>query len=137
MSTAENVTPLKIADAKRAIRHVFIRDLMLDAEIGVYSHEHGKTQPIRINVDLTVSEIAHADNLENVVCYRTVTDRIKELVAARHVKLVETLAEAIATTCLEDVRVQVVRVRVEKLAAIAEAASVGVEIERAREPGPV
>ncbi|MBO6686284.1 MAG: diguanylate cyclase, partial [Parvibaculum sp.] len=39
MSQPENVTPLKIASAERAIRHVFVRDLLLDAHIGAYRHE--------------------------------------------------------------------------------------------------
>ncbi|MCE9649448.1 MAG: dihydroneopterin aldolase [Parvibaculum sp.] len=132
MTHSENVTPLKIADAARAIRHVFVRDLSLEAHIGVYAHEHGRTQPIRVNVDLTVSEAAHSDKLANVVCYETVVNEIKALVAAGHLNLVETLAEQIATQCLADPRVIVARIRVEKLAAIPEAASVGVEIERAK-----
>jgi dihydroneopterin aldolase len=132
MTHSENVTPLKIADAARAIRHVFVRDLALEAHIGVYAHEHGRTQPIRVNVDLTVSEAAHSDKLANVVCYETVVNEIKALVAAGHLNLVETLAEQIATRCLADPRVVVARIRVEKLAAIPEAASVGVEIERAK-----
>lgn len=132
MSQLENVTPLKIADAARAIRHVFVRDLLLEAHIGVYTHEHGRTQPIRINIDLTVSEAAHGDKLANVVCYETVVNAVKALVAEGHLNLVETLAERISTQCLADPRVTVARVRVEKLAAIAEAGSVGVEIERAK-----
>jgi dihydroneopterin aldolase len=43
---------------------------------------------------------------------------------------VETLAEEIADICLDDGRVRVVRVRVEKLDVFDEAVSVGVEIER-------
>lgn len=132
MNHPENVTPLKIADAARAIRHVFVRDLLLDAHIGVYAHEHGRTQPIRVNVDLTVSEAAHSDRLTNVVCYETVVNEIKTIVAAGHLNLVETLAEQIAAQCLIDARVIVARIRVEKLAAIPEAGSVGVEIERAK-----
>ncbi|MGB3809191.1 MAG: dihydroneopterin aldolase [Parvibaculum sp.] len=132
MSLPDSVTPLKIADAARAIRHVFVRDLLLDAHIGVYAHEHGRTQPIRVNVDLTVSEAAHSDRLANVVCYETVVNDIKALVASGHLNLVETLAEHIAARCLVDPRVIVARIRVEKLAAIPEATSVGVEIERAK-----
>ena len=132
MNQPENVRPLKIADAARAIRHVFVRDLLLDAHIGVYAHEQGRTQPIRVNVDLTVSEAAHSDKLANVVCYETVVNRIKALVASGHLNLVETLAERVAAACLEDERVAVARIRIEKLAAIPEAGSVGVEIERAR-----
>lgn len=132
MSQPENVRPFKIADAARAIRHVFVRDLLLEAHIGVYAHEQGRTQPIRINVDLTVSEAAHSDKLANVVSYEEAVNKIKAIVASGHLNLVETLAERVATACLEDERVLVARVRIEKLAAIPEAASVGVEIERAR-----
>jgi dihydroneopterin aldolase len=132
MSQPENVTPLKIANAERAIRHVFVRDLLLDAHIGVYKHEKGGTQPVRVNIDLTVAEAVHGDSLDNVVCYATVVERIKSIVAEGHLNLVESLAERIAGSCLEDERVRVARVRVEKLAAIPEAASVGVEIERVR-----
>tara|TARA_R110000868_G_scaffold64845_5_gene194579 strand:- start:3208 stop:3633 length:426 start_codon:yes stop_codon:yes gene_type:complete len=132
MTKSETVSTMKIADAARAIRHVFVRDLLLEAHIGVYAHEHGRTQPIRVNVDLTVHEAAHSDALANVVSYEAVVNDIKAIVAAGHLNLVETLAEQIAAQCLLDQRVSVARIRVEKLAIIAEAASVGVEIERAR-----
>jgi dihydroneopterin aldolase len=132
MAHPDNVRPLKIADAAHAIRHVFVRDLLLDAHIGVYAHEHGRTQPIRVNVDLTVSEAAHGDELAKVVNYKTVVDNIKALVDSGHLNLVETLAEHIAAQCLEDERVTVARIRIEKLAAIPNAESVGVEIERAK-----
>ena len=85
MAQAVTPFPRKIADAERAVRHVFVRDLRLDARIG-------------------------------------------------HVNLVETLAERIAEACLADLRVDAARGRVEKLAAIPEAASVGIEIERIQAP---
>jgi len=132
MTQPDNVTRLKIASAIEAIRHVFVRDLLLDAHIGAYRHEVGAAQPIRVNVDLTVSEAAHGDELSNVVCYATVVGQIKTIVAEGHLNLVETLAERIATACLSDDRVRVALVRVEKLAVIPEASSVGVEIERVR-----
>lgn len=130
MSSAENITPLKIASAERSVRHVFVRDLMLEALIGVYKHEKRRHQPIRVNIDLTVTEDLHGDRLDNVVCYEDVVKRVKAIVDDGHIHLVETLAERIATVCLGDTRVKVARVRVEKLEAISEAASVGVEIER-------
>ena len=40
----------------KRIRHVFVRDLELEANIGVYRREKGRLQPVRINVDLTVEE---------------------------------------------------------------------------------
>ena len=56
--------------------------------------------------------------------------RIRAIIAEGHVRLAETLAERIAAACFEDPRVRTARVRVEKLHALTDAESVGVEIER-------
>jgi dihydroneopterin aldolase len=122
------------AEASTGQRHVFIRDLILEAAIGAYETEKGSTQRIRINVYLALAEtgINHSDQLENVVCYDSIVAGIKSILAVGHINLVETLAENIAAFALEDARVESIRVRVEKLDAIREAASVGVEIERQR-----
>ncbi|HMA50666.1 MAG TPA: dihydroneopterin aldolase [Magnetospirillaceae bacterium] len=131
---ANVVEPVQFADARNSLRHVFVRDLMLDAHIGVHSHEKLGAQRIRVNVDLAVFEKdvdGIGDQLANVVCYEEVVSGIRGLVAEGHVNLVETLAEQIAALCLEDRRVRVARVRVEKLDVFADATSVGVEIERA------
>ncbi|MGD1935212.1 MAG: dihydroneopterin aldolase [Candidatus Phaeomarinobacter sp.] len=132
--TSGNVTPLRIADAARLTRHVFVRDLRLDAHIGVHRHEEGRAQPIIVNVDLTVTEGDETlnDSLANVVCYERVVNNIKDLVDQGHVRLVETLAESIAEDCFTAERVLAARVRIEKLDAIEEAHSVGIEIERLR-----
>jgi dihydroneopterin aldolase len=135
LSERTNVHPLRIADARMRIRHVFVRDLELEANIGVHRHEKGRLQPVRINVDLTVEEMDGelGDKLANVVDYEAVVDGIKAILAGGHLNLVETLAERIAAHCLEDSRVKVARVRIEKLKVVPEAQSVGVEIERAAE----
>lgn len=131
---SQNVYPLHIANAARSVRHVFVRDLMVSACIGIYDHEKQGNQPVRINIDLTVREgdTDIADRFENVVCYEDVVKKTESIVGSGHTNLVETIAEEIASACLEDSRVFVARVRVEKLEAIANAASVGVEIERTR-----
>jgi dihydroneopterin aldolase len=133
MSQAKVVQPLHFADARNALRHVFVHDLTIQASIGVYSHEKLDKQRIRINLDLAVREGDSSrmdDELSNVVCYEEVVTSIRALIDAGHVNLVETLAERIAALCLEDRRVRVARVRVEKLDVFPDATSVGVEIER-------
>ncbi len=132
MST--NVYPLNIASAASSLRHVFVRDLELTARIGIYDREKKNDQPVRINIDLTVFEgdAALGDTIDNVVCYEQVVKNIQAILDLGHVNLVETLAETIADKCLEDERVKVARIRVEKLNAIEQAASVGVEIERTK-----
>ena len=70
------------------------------------------------------------DELSRVVDYEAMADRVRTIVSGGHVRLVETLAERIAEACLADRRVQLARIRVEKLDIFADAASAGVEIER-------
>jgi dihydroneopterin aldolase len=128
-----------IASAARAIRHVFIRDMVLPASIGVYAHEHQTSQRVRINVDLGVEDDgirrlsrsrATRESLSRVVDYSAIAATVREIVGAGHIVLVEALAERIAEACLTDPRVHLARVRVEKLDVFADAASAGVEIER-------
>ena len=132
MNTSPVIEPLKIADAAAGLRHVFVRDLVLECNIGVHQHEKGRTQRVRINLDLGVLEgyAAHQDRLENVVCYEDIVAKVRAIVADGHVNLAETLAERIAALCLQDPRCRSARVRVEKLDVFAEASSVGIEIER-------
>ena len=121
-----------IASANDNIRHVFIRDLQLRAMLGIYDSEKIEPQRIIVNVDLSVKERGEPldDDIQNVVSYEHVVNHVKELISQGHVHLVETLAEMIANECLQNRWVVAVRVRVEKPDIIAEAASVGVEIER-------
>ena len=128
------VQPLRIADAATAVRHVFIRNLELLAQIGIHGHERGKPQPVRVNVDLAVEDAAVLeDRLDSVVDYESITTEIRTLVASGHINLAETLAERIAEACFQDSRVKTARVRVEKLHALPGAESAGVEIERHRQ----
>jgi 7,8-dihydroneopterin aldolase/epimerase/oxygenase len=130
---------IRSATATRRTRRVFLRDFVLPASIGVYPHEHTGPQRVRINIDLSVVDetaargrMVGADELRRVVDYAAIANRIRDIVAAGHVRLAETLAERIAQTCLLDGRVLVARVRVEKLDVFPEAASAGVEVERSR-----
>ena len=94
MTKAPNVQPLRIADSARAIRHVFIRNLEVHAQIGIYTHEYGKVQPVRINVDLAVEDAVKIDDkLDQVVDYAEITQSIRDLIAAGHINLIETMAE--------------------------------------------
>jgi dihydroneopterin aldolase len=131
----------RIADVALGLRHVFLRDMVLQASIGVHPPEHEATQRVRINVDLGVlDDSARAlsrtgvgrDELTRVVDYERIANAVRQIVAAGHIRLVETLAERIAETCLADPRVDLARIRVEKLDVFPDSVSAGVEIERRR-----
>lgn len=119
-------------DKAAGLRRILVRDLVLQCEIGVFRHERGTRQRVRINLDLSAreEEVPVADDLRNVVCYDEIVSGIRRLAEGRHVNLVETLAERIAAMCLADARIRVARVRVEKLGVYPDVGSVGIEIER-------
>ncbi|WP_248291546.1 dihydroneopterin aldolase [Neoroseomonas marina] len=124
-------------DAARGLRHVFVRGLTVQALLGVHAHEHAQPQRVVIGVDLAVRD-PHApssegpDELSRVVDYGAVAATARRIAAAGHVRLAETLAERIAVALLNDDRVLVARVSVEKPDVLADVTSVGVVVERTR-----
>jgi len=125
--------------ALAGLRRVFVRDLVVPCRIGVYRHEKDAPQRVRINVDLYVIDGGGPkhDRLDEVVSYEDIVVGIRHLVQERHINLVETMAERLATLCLRDARVRVARIRAEKLDVFPDADSVGVEIQRiSRLPRP-
>jgi dihydroneopterin aldolase len=111
---------------------VFVHDLVLDAEIGVYTHEKGVTQRARFSVDIEVTPTDQAieDQIARVLDYDMIIDTIKDILAEGHINLVETLADEIASRCLAHPRAASVKVKIEKLDK--EPGAVGVEIVRRR-----
>lgn len=116
--------------ARLGVRHLFVRDLVVSARIGVYAHEKTASQRVRLNLDLAVEEGSGEDRIEAVVSYEPFIVAARQLALEAHNELVETLAEKLAAFCLQDRRVLSARVRVEKLDVFEDAGSVGVEIER-------
>ena len=112
---------------------VFVHDLVLDAEIGVYSNEKGVTQRARFSVDIEVmpSDQAVEDQIGRVLDYDMIIATIKDVLAEGHINLVETLADEVAERCLAHPRAASVKVKIEKLDK--EPGAVGVEIVRRRQ----
>jgi 7,8-dihydroneopterin aldolase/epimerase/oxygenase len=135
---AERWTISDSVPASERLYRMFVKDLVLQCNVGAYAHERLGPQPVRFNVDLHVRESAVPvnDDLRNVLSYDAITAAIKAHIAKGHINLVETLAEDVAAICLGDTRVIHVRVCVEKLAVEPDAASVGIEIERRRHRHP-
>lgn len=116
------------------LRCLFLNNMVVDAHIGVFPHEQGVTQRVRISVTFGVQDDdtlnIGVDDLSRTVSYEHVVLLVRQIVQEGHVRLVETLAERIAAGVLADTRVHVVRVKIEKLDVFEEIESVGVEIER-------
>jgi len=124
-------------DAARGLRRVFLRGLDVQARLGVHAHEKQGPQRIIIGIELAVedADVARgvgADQLSRVVDYERVVKAARRIASGEHVLLVETLAERIALAALEDPKVVVARVQIEKPEAFADVVSVGVVVERHR-----
>lgn len=117
-------------------RKIFVRELELMAHVGVYAVEHRYEQRIVVSVELDVTDDydGTSDRLSDVLDYGGVVSTIQRIVEAEHVNLLETLAERIARACLDDPRIQSVRVRLEKPDILPGCRYVGIEIERKRQP---
>jgi 7,8-dihydroneopterin aldolase/epimerase/oxygenase len=110
---------------------VFVHNLALEAEIGVYPHERGRAQPLVVDVELDVT-IANVHRLNETINYETIARAAQSIVAEGHVGLVETFAERLARALMEDERVTVARIRIEKPLALAPATA-GVEVTVVRD----
>ncbi|MEZ5926551.1 MAG: SDR family oxidoreductase [Hyphomicrobiaceae bacterium] len=115
------------------IRRIFVRDLEVDAVIGVYPQEKLAPQRILISLDIAALETGEPgnDRLADVVDYDQIVGNARALAADGHVNLLETLAERIAAqTLAADERILTVRVSISKPDIYSDAKSVGIEIER-------
>lgn len=126
--------PPPMPAAEQTFDRVFVHDLVLDVEIGVYTHEKGVTQRVRFSVDVDLLPAAQSldDDIGRAFDYDTIIKGIKKIIAQGHINLVETLAEEVARHCLAHPRAARVKVKIEKLDK--EPGAVGVEIVRAK-PG--
>lgn len=108
---------------------IFVRDFVVDMEIGAYRSEHGRRQKVRFDVDAEVRRGGpEPRDMRDVFSYDIIMDGIRAIATRGHVELAETVAEEVASIVLAHPRVAGVRVRVEKLEL--GAGGVGVEIVR-------
>ncbi len=116
---------------------ILIRDLLIRGILGIHDWEREKKQDILVNIEIEADcrAAGRSDDFRDAVDYRAIAKRTIALVEESSFFLVERLAEEIAALCLEDERVGLARVRVEKPGAVRFSQSVGVEVERRRDDG--
>jgi len=117
---------------------VFIRQLRLQAWIGLYHHEKVSPQTIEIDLEIALpasSAVFKTRKVADTVDYGVVVEHIRALLAKERFGLVENLAERIAELILKDFKTSRVKVSISKLGALRDAKHVGVSIERSRTQG--
>ena len=113
---------------------VTVRGLVLLCSIGIRRWEREQRQRVRVSVDLVAAPAAAfpGDDRRRVINYDKVVGAIREIARSGHIDLCEGFAERICTACLADLRVERVRVWVEKLDVFPDAEGVGAILERIR-----
>ena len=113
---------------------ILIRDLRVEALIGIHKRERHVAQTVSIDLDIGLpgAKVFESDQVADTIDYEQVSLRIRALAGSGHFRLVETLAERIARLLLDDFGAPWTRVSVAKIGILANAKFVGVTIERRR-----
>jgi FolB domain-containing protein len=116
---------------------IFIKDLVARGIIGINDWEREKPQEMLINIVLfaDLRAAGESDDLRDSVDYRAISKKVLAQAESAKRLTVEALAADLVRICLEEQRVEKVRVRLEKPGAVRFSKSVGVEIERERQAG--
>lgn len=112
---------------------ICIEELRLSAHVGVTEEERANGQPIVISLKLEpLAPLKNlSDDIANTINYADVARLVREIVAKRSDKLIETLAEQVAAGILRAFAVERVCVELRKFV-FEDAAHVAVVLERSR-----
>lgn len=110
---------------------ILIEELTLEMSIGILEHEKKNKQRVIIDIEISLNEKAsYGDDISQTVSYAKVIEKIKKLSESKHFNLVETLAEDIASECMNYAMVTKTKVTVKKPDIISETKSVGFSMTR-------
>lgn len=111
---------------------IFLRDLEIDAIIGIFEWEKRIKQKVRVNLEMgtDISKAAASDSIDDALDYKAISKRIVQFVEESRYELIETLIEKVAEIMLNEFNVPWVRVTISKPGAIRGSRDVGIIIER-------
>lgn len=114
---------------------IFVRDLTIQAIIGVYDDEKEQKQPLIISAWLEVNRPGEwqDDNPDDIVSYETVVEEAEAIAASGPINLVETFAEKLIAALMLNEGVLAVTVNIDKPQAFEGSAMAGVRISRRRD----
>ena len=115
-------------------RSVFIKDFIVEEIIGIHAHEKIKKQKIKFNIVLSIDQESLPDesDIKSIVDYEKITNKLESLTKSKKYNFLESLAEDSFKEIFEDKRINSVKIKIEKLDAIKNADSVGVEVFKSR-----
>ena len=111
---------------------IFLRDLEIEAVIGIWEWERRITQKVSIDLEMAADnrKAAATESIDDALNYKAVAKRLIQFVEESRFQLVETLAERIAEIILDEFDVDWLRLKLGKPGAVTGSREVGVIIER-------
>ena len=115
-------------------RKVIITDLVFNTSIGIHDFEKEKEQQIKFNIEIDINPSLKAseNDLNSIVNYESVINKIKSITQKKHYNLLETLAEDIFSNLFVSKNIIKIKLRIEKPEIIKNTSSVGIEIIKKR-----
>jgi len=112
---------------------IFIDDLRVEANVGIYPREQTTSQMLEINLTFGVPDEAAAhDNIRDTIDYAEVIARIRTELTENRFNLLETLGEHIVTLLFDEFGAPWVKLSIAKVGIMKGVKRVGVFIERGR-----
>ena len=115
-------------------KKIIISDLLLNIIICYHSFEKINKQNVKFNIELDyTNQKNHNDNdIKSIVDYGRIVKSIKNLTKNKRYNFIESLADGIFDELFKDSRINKIKLKIEKLDAIKETTSVGIEITKKR-----
>ena len=115
-------------------KKVIIKDLLLNFVIGYYSAEKAKKQNVKFNIELNYTDQKNLNDkdIKSIVDYGRIIKVIKNMTKKKHYNFLESLADDLFDELFKDERINKIKLKIEKLDAIKETSSVGIEITKKR-----
>jgi dihydroneopterin aldolase len=113
---------------------IFVKDLEIEAIIGIFDWEREVKQLIKISyeVEVDITKAFKSDNIDDTFDYKTTSKKIIKFVEKSSFQLIEALAEKVSKIIMQDERVLNLSLSVSKPGALRGSKEVGLTIFRSR-----
>ncbi|MGA1584327.1 MAG: dihydroneopterin aldolase [Pelagibacteraceae bacterium] len=129
-----NIINFKKKDEYSYRRKVIIKDLIFNTFIGLHEFEKNKKQIIKFNIEIYTNNKLQPDeqDLNSIINYEDVINKIETITNKKHYLLLETLAEDIFSNLFENKNIISIKLKIEKPEIIKNTSSVGIEVVKKR-----
>jgi dihydroneopterin aldolase len=129
-----NIINFKKKDEYSYRRKVIIKDLIFNTFIGLHEFEKNRKQIIKFNIEIYTNNKLQPDeqDLNSIINYEDVIDKIETITNKKHYLLLETLAEDIFSNLFENKNIISIKLKIEKPEIIKNTSSVGIEVVKKR-----